>query len=70
MPSPITTVLIENNKAEQTYGVYLMTAQGICNDQEIYSYDEKSERAAAYARAQKKARDWADEHKAKIETNW
>ena len=70
MASQITTVLIENNKGEQTYGVYLMTEHGICNDQEIYSYDERAERGAAFAKAQKKARDWAAEYKAKIETNW
>ena len=60
MPPPrITTVLIEANKGEQTYGVYLMTRDGICDDQEIFSYDDKDQRSTAYAAAQKKARDWA-----------
>ncbi len=70
MATKINTILIDNNKAEQTYGVYQMDERGICWEQEIYAYDEKAERGAAFAKAQKQARDWADEHKAKIETNW
>ena len=66
MAHQITTILIDNLKDEQTYGVYQMDERGICWDQELFSYPEKRDRSAAYAKAQKTARDWAAEHKAKM----
>lgn len=67
----ITTILLENNKDESTYGVYQVDARGVCWEQELFSYREgRSARGEAYAKAQKQARDWAAAHAAKIETNW
>ena len=68
--TPITTILIDRNKSEQTYAVYQMDERGICHDQEIFSWDAKAERSTAFAKAQKQARDWAADFKAKIETNF
>lgn len=63
-----TTVQISSDKEIGAYQVFLMTEEG-CKASVIFEYEEMN-RGEAFAKAQKMARDWADENKCQIETNW
>jgi len=65
----IAVVQIAHDKREHNYAVYGLDERGVCRDQEFFSY-ERDTRAAAFAKALRRARAWAEESKACIEEKW